>query len=63
MAQHIFRARTVVVGENGPLAAYNSLMKVMNIEGIRIMIRIMTLSSLKGDSQGHLTFIKEESCA
>ena len=33
MAHHLFRARTVMVGKEGPMAAYQSLMKVMNGEG------------------------------
>jgi len=40
MAQHMFRARTVMVGEKGPLAAYQSLMKLMNIEGHTREIRL-----------------------
>ena len=33
MAHHAFRARTVIVGEGGPLAAYQTLTKIMNSEG------------------------------
>lgn len=33
MAHHAFRARTVIVGEAGPLAAYQTLTKIMNSEG------------------------------
>ena len=40
MAQHMFRARTVIVGEKGPLAAYQALMKVMNTEGQTREVRL-----------------------
>ena len=33
MAHHFFKARTVMVGEKGPIVAYQSLMKIMANEG------------------------------
>lgn len=33
MAHHMFRARTIMVGEKGPIHAYSKLMQIMSIEG------------------------------
>ncbi|XP_002159256.1 small ribosomal subunit protein bS21m [Hydra vulgaris] len=40
MAHHAFRARTVMVGPQGPIVAYQNLMKIMSVEGLTRQVQL-----------------------